>query len=206
MLMSLVSAAAAMSLGMSDGPLTVSASIQDQPLEVGGVFYVDVDMQLGAGWSASEAGVPGYIVQLDAPVSATPVGDVLSARQLARNGFMQAPHERLLKGDHAAIEFTLESEPQPGDVIGINVLAYLVHDDGSAAFARRHVELPVKQRAAGMSDEQATVSTWGLDTAGVQIGDKAPAFDLPDKDGELTSLADAFEDSDVILTTYRAFW
>lgn len=205
MLISVLGAAAAMSLGINDGPLTVTATMGDG-LDVGSTFAVTIQMERGEGWSASDGGVPGYIIQLDAPESAPPSGEVLTDfRALARNGFLQAPYERLVNADTASIEFMLASEPG-ADRIGFNVLAYLVHEDGSATFARRRVDLSLSPGASGSSDQQAEVSTWGLETAGLQIGDAAPDADLPDKDGEITSLSAAYADGDVILTTYRAFW
>lgn len=204
--LNVISVAAAAVLGVGDAPLTVSATITDDRLATGESFLIDVRMELGDGWSARDAGVSGYIIQLDAPESATPSGEVLTEfGALARNSFLQAPYERMVHADRASIEFTLTGEPADGQ-IGVNVLAYLTHEDGSATFARRRVDLDVEAGATATTDRQASISTWGLETAGLQIGDKAPTVDLPDKDGNTTSLADAYDDGDVILTTYRAFW
>ena len=199
--------AAAAALMVMDDTLTVSAAIGDAPLEAQGTFEVAVEMRPGAGWTADSAGLPGYVVQLDVPDSVTPTGKVLTElRELARNGLQLAPYERLVKDDEASIEFTLLSEPGSTDQIAVNVLCYLTHEDGRATFARRRVEVSVSPGAAGESSEPASVSDWGLEAAGLQIGDHAPDVLLPTKDGEDVSLGERFAESDVILTTYRAFW
>jgi hypothetical protein len=191
----------------AQGPMTVRATIAEEALTVGRPFTVELGIDYAEGWSGDDGGVPGAIVQLDVPDSVRPVGRVLTEfRELSRNEFLQAPYERLVRGDEASIELTLVGEPGDDDRIGVNVIAYLTNDDGRAVFARRRVELPVAAGAEGSADNQALRSDWGTEAAGLQIGEKAPDFTLPRADGSTLTLSERLGEGSVIVTTYRAFW
>jgi hypothetical protein len=200
-------AATLLAIGTLDGPLTVDATISSEPLEVDATFTIDVSMTPGEGWSASDAGLPGYIVQLGVPASVVPDGKILTEhRDLARNEYLQAPYERLVKGNSTSIAMKLLAEPGQGHTIAINVLGYMTAEDGQAVFALRRVELPVRAGASGTATTQATTSDWGTDTAGLQIGDHAPDLTLPHADGSTVSTADLHANGPLFMLTYRAFW
>ena len=188
-------------------PLRVTATIPAGGLEVGSTFGVDLRLEFGEGWTDTDGGVPGAIVQLDVPGSVRPVGRVLTDfKELSRNEFLQAPYERLVRGDAASIELELLAEPDDADRIGVNVIAYLTNTEGRTTFARRRVALPIVAGATSSADTQALTSDWGTDAAGLQIGDAAPDFTLPRADGSTVTLSERLGDGSVIVTTYRAFW
>ncbi len=186
--------------------LEVKARLRTKKLESGKSYEFVVKTKLAKGLKTDGAGMPSPILQLDVPDCVKLEGDVLTDhRDLARNEFMHAPFEFLMKENIANIPFTLVSEPGPNDVIGISVVAYINGKDGnSKTFVRQRVNLPVAPKAKSKPADPA-ISSWGGDLGFLQIGDQATDFTLPRSDGSKVHLAD-FKGKHVIITTYRAFW
>ncbi|MHC4846311.1 MAG: hypothetical protein ACYTCU_09130, partial [Planctomycetota bacterium] len=175
---------------VAEPSLRVTASLTAPTLVVGQQYEAVLRMELGDGWSASQAGIPSAILQIDAPASIDLVGKKLTTYdQLKRNEFLEEPWERLMDSNEQRVRFTLLSEPAEGETIGLNVVAYLAstqprEDDSEPelVFVRRRVDLPI---APGAKAETATASRrsdWGVNGT-LQIGDKAEAFELPRADG-----------------------
>lgn len=196
-------AALALSMTAADDTLRVTATMPDA-IPRAGSFKVQIHMDLADAWTAGDAGLPGFVIQLATPDGVTPAGNVLTdQRELAKNEYLQAPYERLVEGTDADIEFNVDGEP--AGPVAINVIAFLTRDQ-EVTFVRRRIELPVEAGATGQTADPATRSDWGTDAAGLQIGDKAPDFTLPRADGSTVTLSDELAQSNVIVTTYRAFW
>jgi len=194
------------------GPLArVTASLPAPTLVVGQQYEVVLRMELGEGWSASQAGIPSAILQIDAPDSIDLVGKKLTTYdQLKRNEFLEEPWERLMDGSEQRIRFTLLSEPAEGETIGLNVVAYLADtrprdDEPELVFVRRRVDLPIAAGARAESATESRRSNWGVNGT-LQIGDAAEPFVLPRADGSTLALADRLGTAPLIVTTYRAYW
>lgn len=189
--------------------LRVSASLTAPVLEVGQQYEVVLRMEVADGWSAGRAGVPGAILQVDAPASIDLVGKKLTTYdQLKRNEFLEEPWERLMESAEQRVRFTLLSEPAEGETIGLNVVAYLAEEKeegGALRFARRRVELPIAAGARAETTTPSRNSRWGVNGT-LQIGDKAEPFALPRADGSVLDLGERVGTSPLLVMTYRAFW
>lgn len=215
-LTTLVAALVAMPAPPTAGPeaLTITATMPEAAPAGGTTFEVAIDVALGDGWTASDAGIPKPILQIDAPDGVVPVGaEPADFRAYSRNEFLDTPWERLLDPGVTAIAFRVESEPAADTTIAFNVIAYLVPPGverpkdappADAWFVRRRAEVPLTAGATATATTQATVSTWGPDDR-LQIGDMAPDFTLPRADGTTVTLS-ALRGKNVIVSTYRAFW
>jgi len=187
--------------------LRVEASMPSEPLEAGEAYAIRLETTLTEGWSASAAGIPEAMVQIDVPHSVRLLGrELTTLRELARNDYVHEPWERLIEVGESEIEFRLECAPEPGETIGLNVLAYVAKPGGEdAVFLRRRVELPVKSGASAWTNERATVSDWGINGT-LQLGEKATAYTLPRADGSTVDLSELIGETPLVITTYRAFW
>jgi hypothetical protein len=202
--------------------IRLTASLQADRIEVGGQYEIKVSLDLGDGWTTSDAGIPTPILQIDVPASVTLSGKVLETyRQLSKNEFLSEPFERRFEGTAATVEWTLVDEPRDDETIGLNLVTYAKHEDGRVRFIRRRVDLPIKAGASVSSGERADRSDWGPTgregsepttepkterVTGLQIGDHASAFDLPRADGTRVRLDDFLGKSNIVVTTYRAYW
>jgi len=222
-MLAVVSRAAADGDGRPAGSFEAWASMPEA-LPIGEDLVLRLYVGTGESVSASGAGIPKPLVQLDVPGSVELTGRRLTGyRELAGNEFVQEPAERLVSPGSTEIGFRLISPPGADDTIGINVIAYLASGDvaesdgetdgagGQAWFVRRRIELPVRPGASVVAlDEQATRSDWGergdVGSRVLQIEQRAPGFVLPRGDGSEVSLAEVLDAGDVIVTTYRAFW
>lgn len=186
--------------------LEVQAKLRAKKLEPGKSYEIVVKAKLARGLESDGAGMPSPVIQVDTPACIKLDGDVLTEhRDLARNEFLHAPYEFMMKKNIANIPFTLVSEPSPEDAIGISVVAYINSKDGEdKTFIRQRVTLPVASKAKA-TQASATDSSWGSGQGFLRIGDTAAEFTLPRADGSNVSLAD-FKGKHVIVTTYRAFW
>ena len=192
----------------------VQASLSVPALEVGGTYSFEVYVELPEGVAASESGVPAPFLQLDVPPSVKLTEPALTSyRELAKNEFLQEPYERLVRESPVRIPFELVSEPEEGETIGMNVLAYVRPGGDETAggeadyFLRRRIELPVAARAQSRAGDPGT-STWGTDERLLQIGQKATSFTLPQGPGDepVVALDDLLGKKNIIVTTYRAHW
>jgi len=196
-----------MPLELEGERIAISAQMSGEPLAVGRLSSFTVHFSLANGASASESGVPSPILQLDVPPSVKLAGKVLETYdELAKNEFLAAPYERLLRGDGASIEFELLAEPEPGASIGVIILAYVSEKEGTnPVFVRRRLELPVVPGVEARPGDDRD-SHWGIDENLLQIGDLAASFDLPRADGSRLALEDVLHEQNVLVTTYRAYW
>ena len=184
------------------------AYMDGDSLAVGDTAAFVVEVLFPDGATASESGAPAPFVQFDVPDSVKLGGRYLETYdELAANEFLQEPYERLLEEQPTLVPFTLVAEPEPGATIGINVVAYVRPEGGDdgAFFLRRRLELPLE--AGAMAEEgDPRDSSWGVDDTLLQIGDRAPSFELPMANGSTFSFASVLGKKRVLLTTYRAHW
>lgn len=191
---------------MPDDIAEVSARIGADRLVVGESYEMIIDISLRDGYSASAAGIPAPLLQIEVPSCVVLKGKVLRGRQeLARNEYLQEPFERMLLELPARIGFDLKKKPGPNDAFGLNILAYVGATSGDDAFfVRRRLNLKVAGGAKAEVGESG-VSTWGKEKL-LQLGDEAAPFKLPKADGKQVDLADYLGKKNVIVTTYRAHW
>ncbi|MCH7884194.1 MAG: hypothetical protein IIC01_03000 [Planctomycetes bacterium] len=189
----------------SNDQVTINARIEADRLEVGQEYEIVLDVRFKANHSASEAGMPAPILQIQVPPSVRLSGKVLSShKELSRNEFLHAPFERLMKDAPTRVPFTLVHEPAPEDQFSLNVLAYVSNGKGTS-FVRRRLTLPVRASATAKEADPNT-SDWGVNERLLQLGDKAALFKLPRADGSTVSLDQYLGKKNVVVTTYRAFW
>jgi len=185
----------------------VYAFIAADSLEVGGEYELEIFVDLPAAANASESGAPAPFLQIDVPPSIQLGGRYLKTyKELSENEFLQEPYERLLKENPARIPFKVVAEPGEDERIALNILGYVKPGGGERDFfMRRRFELPVE---AGVDAEEVAAenSGWGVDEKLLKIGDQAVDFALPRADGTKVKLSDHLGKSNVIVTTYRAFW
>ncbi|MCB9844929.1 MAG: hypothetical protein H6811_02930 [Phycisphaeraceae bacterium] len=184
----------------------VSARLQEAPITQGAVFEAVVTLEMPEGWIEGK-GLPRPLLQIDAPRNVRPEGrEVTEYRQLARNGFLNEPWERIISAGETRIAMRIAGPSHADDRLAFNVVAYVTEGpEGPSRFVRRRVELPLTPGAANESVSNATVSNWGRES-GLQIGDEAETFELPRADGSILRLADVIGTKNIIVTTYRAFW
>ena len=195
--------AAALSAG-SD--VQTSAFIDADEIAVGERYEIFLRVRLPESVVASEAGAPAPFLQIDVPPSVRLEGRYLKTKdELARNEFLVEPYERLIKEELTRIPFVLEREPEPGESIGLNVVAYLTAEGEPPRFFRERLELAVTGGASGQSAARKR-SDWGEDERLLQIGDEVTPVALPNAAGESVDLGQWIGKKNVIVTTYRAFW
>lgn len=187
--------------------VTISAELQADDLKTGPAYEIVLEVAIKDGWSASKAGVPAPVLQIEVPPSVKLSGQVLTTyKELSRNEFLQAPFERLLKNKAEHIEFTLVQEAGANEQIALNVMAYISQDPTKDSFfIRRRVVLDLAPRARA-TEADATISDWGIDRKLLQIGDVAADFNLPKAFDPPLSLGQYLGQKNIIVTTYRAFW
>ena len=185
--------------------MQVSARIDAQSLEVGEDYALVVRTSFAQGLSASNAGIPLPLVQIQVPPSVRLVGKELTTRkELSKNEFLHAPYERVMRGHEDRIKFTVMSAPKSDESFALNVLGYVSDESaGDAWFIRQRLTVPLSP--GGESREvDAAESKWGVDQT-LKIGDTAADFSLPQADGKTVSLKD-YRGKYVVVTTYRAHW
>ena len=186
--------------------IQVAAHLMTAELEVGQSYEFVVELEMEAGVSLSQAGVPAALLQLDVPPSVELEGKILTTHQeLASNNFLQAPYERVLKELPSSIRFKLIAAPKDNETIGLNLTGYVSGRDGSTGFLRRRLELPLQGGASALVTNSRK-SSWGIDKELLQIGDRAPDFTLPRADGSKLTLSAKFGEQRILITTYRAHW
>ncbi len=187
--------------------LTVSAKLEADALNVGPKYEIVLRVAVMDGWSASSAGVPAPLMQIDAPAAVKLSGKSLTSfKELSRNEFLQAPFERLLKAKEEHIEFTLVRPPGQGEQISLNIMAYVSEDPtASSYFIRRRVTLLLTPGAQAV-EADASKSDWGNDKKLLQIGDVAADFSLPKAFGPPVSLGLYLGLKNIVVTSYRAHW
>ncbi len=188
-----------------DASVKVTATLDAETLDTGDQYDIVVDIDFGEGRSASGAGIPAPILQIDVPESIKLIGEEITGhRALAKNEFLQEPYERLLKKLPARIPIQLVKTPEENDRVGLNVIAYVGDDTASSFFVRRRIDLPLAPNATAPATNPSK-SDWGKNKT-LQIGDKAQEFKLPTAAGSKVALKDYLGEKNVIVTTYRAFW
>jgi len=188
-------------------PLRTAASMTRVPMAVGGEYTFTVEIDLDESWSASGAGVPSPLLQIDVPPSIELEGRVLDTyREQANNEFIVTPFERAVEVGATEIGFRLVGEPAPGETIGLSVVAYLADGEGGAEFLRQRIELPVEAGAAADGALWPDRSTWSALDDVLDIGDPLRDVALLRADGSTLRLSDLTGEGPLIITTYRAFW
>lgn len=185
-----------------EGAIAPGANLDEgAELEIGFVLEIPEE------WSASEAGLPQPILQIQVPESVRLEGRYLTEfRQLARNEFLEEPYERAIDPGEMTIPISMLGAPTEGEPIALNVIAYVSSGaETESYFIRRRIELPLEPGATARSAEQASISNWGVNGT-LEIGDRAAAYDLPRASGEIAPMSEALGESNLIVTTYRAFW
>lgn len=187
--------------------LSVSAELAADELRVGRTYEIVLRVAIADGWSASKAGVPAPLLQIDVPPSVKLSGRVLTRhKELSKNEFLQAPFERLLKEREERIEFKLTQDPGPDEQIGLNITTYVAQDPTKDSFfVRRRIVVPIAARAKGV-ESVPTDSSWGMDRELLQIGDSASDFSLPKAFDPPIGLSNYLGQKNVIVMTYRAHW
>lgn len=111
--------------------------------------------------SASEAGLPAPILQLDVPACARLTEEhVTGYRALSRNEFLEAPYERLVRDTTASIPLELVAPPAEGDTVGLVLVAYVSDPAGERVrFLRRRIELPLAPGATSRAGDDLD-SSW----------------------------------------------
>jgi len=188
--------------GPPEDAITLSARIEARELAVGQEYEAVLAFAFREGWSG--AGISAPILQIDVPKGLELTGPVLTEyADLAKNEFLQAPFERLLKASPTRIGFRIVKEPAAGATLYLNVLAYAGEGD-DAWFLRRRVALPIVPGATAAA-VPADRSDWGVEKV-LQIGDRAAPFTLPRADESKVSLEKLRGKKNVLVTTYRAHW
>lgn len=191
---------------VSEGAVTATATIAAESLEVGQSYEFKLQVELGEGFSVSDAGVPKMLLQLEVPKGVKLLGkEYKSYKELAKHEFLEEPYERLIEPGESTISFKVTRQPKPNAEIGINLIAYTnASDGGDDRFIRKRLALPVKGGAVSTVPSDVS-SKWGRNKT-YGIGDKAGGFVLPSADGTKVSLKKYRDKKNVIVTTYRAHW
>lgn len=190
-----------MSMVVAAVAFTLAGSMPADPLEVGREYRIPLTFTVHDGWSVSEAGLPGAILQIDVPEGVELVEASSDAK--ARKSFLEAPFERMLEAGENEIAFTLKAMPAEGAALSFNVLGYCSQGE-KTEFLRQRYRLPLRP-GASLAKAEASPSTWG-DGERLQLGDTLPGYELPQADGTVVKLADYVGKSNIVITTYRAFW
>lgn len=187
--------------------VTFRAELGAEEIEVGPTLTVTVSIDLAEGVSATDSGIPGFILQLDPPQGLELSGKrITEFKQLSRNEFLMEPWERLVKEATVEVQFTLTEKPAKGATLGLILVGYVAREPGEDdAFLRRRLELPLVAGAKARKGDELD-SSWGPDKALLTIGDKAPSFELPVLQGGEIELANELDAGPLLLTTYRAHW
>ncbi len=190
---------------MQPSAVELSARLNADELKVGETYQLEFNWDVASDAAVDQAGVPVPLIQIDVPDSVELVGKALKGhKELAKNEFLYAPYERALEAKSESIAFKLRSEPKLEDRIAINFIAYSTAADGSSQFVRKRIATPITANADGREVEIGDAA-WGRNNFG-KIGDKVKPFSLPQADGSQVDLGEMLGKSNVIITTYRAFW
>ena len=206
------------------GATRVQPAAEDTALRIGEAGVATVRIQLAAGLSASDSGVPDFIVQIDPPKGVTLTGDrVLSFEAQRDNEFLMEPWERLATDGKLDIPFEVTGPLPKGATLDMNVVGYVRSKiSGDEAFVRRRLELALvpESEAEGRA---TTHSDWGPfdddresaveEPRPLGIGDLAPTFTLPlagaspqiGANGTF-SLDSILGKRPFVLATYRGHW
>ncbi|HNO78801.1 MAG TPA: hypothetical protein PKN33_12145 [Phycisphaerae bacterium] len=195
-----------MALGIvQPNAVEISARIDATDLHVGQSYTLTLNWDIASNSSVDQAGIPVPLIQIDVPKSVELVGKVLNEhKELAKNEFLRAPFERALESKSSNIDFKLIAAPKDSDQIAINFIAYATLEDGSVRFIRKRIAVPVIAEGGGKEVAIGDAS-WG-DNSLVKIGEKVKGVSLPQADGTQVDLGEMIGKSNIVLTTYRAFW
>ena len=188
-------------------PFEVTARMPDDVLRVNRRYVMTIEARLGEDYQRTGVGVAQPLLQINLPPCVELTDrELTTERELKKNNFLAAPFEMLLQERVTEIPFKLTRDPQPGETIGLNVLAYVRRrDDGAERFVRRRYEISPAKDAVATVVADNTNWRWGRGDA-LNIGDKLPPLELPRSDGSTFSLATLLGKQRFILTTYRAHW
>jgi hypothetical protein len=120
-----------------------------------------------------------------------------------QESYLRMPFGRRLLDKETEVAFRLIAEPQPGDVLGLNVVTYIESDTAEdATFTRLRIDLPLTSGARGIGVTTSNSRWAGEDT--LAIGDTAPGFELKDaRSGRLVSLESVLGEKRALVMAYR---
>jgi hypothetical protein len=184
----------------------VEAKLNAEALTPGQAYAITISYELGDGFTATEAGLPAPLLQIDIPPFVHLTGTYRDAfQQQLKSDFLHTPYEQLLSKTQSEIGFELKSPPAEGATIELNVVAYLQKIRPEEAYlVRRRLALPLTPAAVATEVDPA-VSSWGPGGL-LQIGDKAEPFELPRADESTLSLSRYLGHKNIVVLTYRAHW
>lgn len=184
--------------------LGATANIRARKLSPGREYVISLKLDIPK--DTGDSGVPNPLLQLEVPDCVKLNGKHLTTyKELARNEFLQKPYEQVLKRPTNKIRFKLLKEPNTGDAINLNIIAYVSDSNGeNMQFIRTRLTLPIAPGAVS-TPADAPSSQWGTQDL-IQIGDEAPDFKLPSLTTGSTTLSKYRGKKNVIITTYRAHW
>jgi len=199
-------------LGVS-APIAATATIRSDALEPGETYAIRLRLKLPGDpnvkvMQSGRGAIRAPLLLIDAPESielldAEPADQSRQGKSQAN--FLRMPYGRRIIKDITRVDFRLLKEPGPEETIGLNIVTYLDGDGAaSAQFVRERIELPLKPKARAKA-RRSDDSRWGPDD-GLDIGDAAPGFELPQDEETVVSLESFRGKKHVIVTTYRAFW
>ena len=182
--------------------VTFSATLGAGHIQVGQTYTVDVTAQVNprSGYSLAGRRPIPMVLQMKAPASIE-----LTPANVKGGEHLRPPYEVTVDGGRRQVRFRVKSAPKPGDALVINLVGYVESADKKNAWMiRRRGTIKIKP-GARLVEEPATRSDW-QESSTLAIGDDAPAFSLPDKDGKRHGLSQFKGKKNVLVVTYRANW
>jgi len=187
--------------------LTAGARLaRPEQMKKGASNTLVVRNEMKEGWSPSTAGIPNVIVQVKSPASVKLTGErETNLKKLSRAEFLRLPDERLSMDGKVEFPFEFVADPKPNERFEINLLAYVTNPDESDVwFVRKRIALPLTTGAESQPID-ARDSSWGVGDE-LELGDHLPQPTLPRLEGEPLDLNRFIGKSNIVITTYRAYW
>jgi len=173
-----------------------SARMPSEKIEVGKEYRVVVKLEINsqAGYRPYQNENAAFMVQLLAP-------DSIRLEVTERTRLLDTPYQRYFVGGAAYVDFRVISKPRPGDYLALNLVGYLAKEKDQW-FVRRRGNLLLEPEAE-LRPTDASRTEWGDREDRLDIGDRAPAFVLPDSVERMHDLRDFLGQYYVVLAMYR---
>ena len=193
----------------SDFSATIKLEKQDN---VGEIYHIVIKLDMAGdpqGPGKEDQGGPrAPFLLLDTPSSVLLLGGVPETLKSADDFqalFARYPYGRPLMEPENRIALRIERDLNAEQHMHLNLVVWLDGEkEEDATFIRSRYRLKLEDGAIA-EEVAATDSSWGMHPH-LNIGDKAPDFDLPSMGEENLRLSDYRGKSNVVLVTYRAFW
>lgn len=126
---------------------------------------------------------PGILLRVGCPARVELAGKpVQSAAALQRAGYLDTPHEHLLRGAAVRVAFRADATAAPDSVFALEFIAYLLAPgEATAQLVRRELELPLRPGARARlrtGDRGSGQRSQARATARLALGDRFPALSL----------------------------